>query len=77
MEEKKEKRELSDEIKDQIKAIKVLPGEVNFKGKLIDMREIKSVAVAKKLIEDGFPFLEVIGKKAPSPGSGAGSSSKT
>jgi hypothetical protein len=43
---------------------------------MIDMREIKSVDEAKKLIDDGFPFLEVIGKKVPSTGT-ASSGSKT
>jgi hypothetical protein len=57
MEKQTETHEISPEIKDQFEVIKVQPGEVGWKGKIYDLRNI-TLEQADKLVEEKFPYLK-------------------
>jgi len=45
------------DVEKEFDCVKVLPGEVLYKNKLIDIRKI-DLATARKLHEDKFPYLK-------------------
>lgn len=59
---------LTPEVSKDFECIKVIPGEVVWKNKTIDLRKIDK-ATAEKLVAEKFPYLV----KKPAPAANAGS----